>query len=75
VVARAVLPWFDLANLIMLYLVGVAWIAARHGRGPAVLASVLSVLAFDFFFVPPPLSFTVADTRHLLTFVIMLAVG
>jgi two-component system sensor histidine kinase KdpD len=75
VLARLVLPWFDLANLIMLYLVGVAWVAAQHGRGPAVLASVLSVLAFDFFFVPPPLSFTVADTRHLLTFAIMLAVG
>ncbi len=73
--ARLVLPWFDLANLIMLYLVGVAWVAAQHGRGPAVLASLLSVLTFDFFFVPPPLSLTVADTRHLLTFAIMLAVG
>ena len=68
-------PWFDLANLIMFYLVGVAWVAARHGRGPAVAASVLAVLAFDFFFVPPAWSFTVADTRHLLTFAIMLAVG
>jgi two-component system sensor histidine kinase KdpD len=75
VLAKLVLPWFDLANLIMFYLVGVIWVAASHGRGPAILGSVLSVLAFDFFFVPPPLSFTVADTRHLLTFVIMLAVG
>jgi two-component system sensor histidine kinase KdpD len=75
VLARLVLPWFDLANLIMFYLVGVVWVAARHGRGPAVLGSVLSVLAFDFFFVPPHLSFTVADTRYLLTFFIMLAVA
>ncbi|MBT9540306.1 two-component system sensor histidine kinase KdpD [Thiobacillus sp.] len=75
VLAKLVLPWFDLANLIMFYLVGVIWVAASYGRGPAILGSILSVLAFDFFFVPPPLSFTVADTRHLLTFFIMLAVG
>ena len=73
--AKLVLPYFDLANLIMFYLVGVVWVAARYGRGPAILASVLSVLAFDFFFVPPPLSFTIADTRYLLTFFIMLAVA
>jgi two-component system sensor histidine kinase KdpD len=75
VLVRLFMPWFDLANLIMFYLVGVAWVAARHGRGPAVLASVLSVLAFDFFFVAPALSLTVADTRYLLTFAIMLAVA
>jgi len=75
VLAKLVLPWFDLANLIMFYLVGVVWVAASFGRGPAVLGSVLSVLAFDVFFVPPFLSLTVADTRYLLTFLIMLAVA
>ena len=75
VLAKLVLPYFDLANLIMFYLVGVVWVAARYGRGPAILGSVLSVLAFDFFFVPPRLSLTIADTRYLLTFFIMLAVA
>jgi two-component system, OmpR family, sensor histidine kinase KdpD len=75
VLAKLVMPFFDLANLIMFYLVGVVWVAARYGRGPAILGSVLSVLAFDFFFVPPRLSLTVADTRYLLTFFIMLAVA
>jgi two-component system sensor histidine kinase KdpD len=73
VLAHAVMPWFDLANIIMFYLLGVVWVAVRYGRGPAILASFLSVLAFDFFFVSPRLSFSVADTRHLLTFAIMLA--
>lgn len=73
--AKLVMPFFDLANLIMFYLVGVVWVAARYGRGPAILGSVLSVLAFDVFFVPPYLSLTVADTRYLLTFFIMLAVA
>src|SRR5512135_2679299 len=75
VAARLVLDYFDLANLIMFYLVGVVWVAARYGRNPAILGSVLSVLAFDFFFVPPHFSFTVSDTRYFLTFFIMLAVA
>jgi len=58
----------DLTNLAMLYLLGVVFVAARLGRGPAVLLSFLSVAAFDFFFVPPRLSFSVADTQYLLTF-------
>jgi two-component system sensor histidine kinase KdpD len=75
VLAQLVSPWLDLANIIMLYLLGVVAVAVRYGQGPAILASFLCVLAFDFFFVPPKLSFSVADTRHLLTFSIMLGVG
>ncbi|HEX8978155.1 MAG TPA: two-component system sensor histidine kinase KdpD [Parasulfuritortus sp.] len=73
--ARAILHYFDLTNLIMFYLVGVVWVAARYGRNPAILSSVLSVLAFDFFFVPPQFSFSVSDTRYFLTFFFMLAVA
>ena len=73
--ARGLPPTFDLANLIMFYLVGIVWIASRYGRGSSILSSLLSVLAFDFFYVPPRFSFSVADTRYLPTFAIMLAVG
>ena len=66
---------FALANLIMVYLVGVVFVAVRHGRGPSIMASVLSVLAFDFFFVPPYLTFAVSDTEYLITFAVMLLVG
>ncbi len=68
-------PWFDLVNIAMLFLAAVVGVALRHGRGPAALASVLSVAAFDFFFVPPRLSFAVSDVQYLLTFVVLLAVG
>ena len=44
---------------------GVAFVAARHGRLPSVLAAVLSVAAFDFFFVPPHLTFAVSDTQYV----------
>lgn len=60
------------ANVLMLYLLGVLWVATRHSRGAAVLASVLAVAAFDFCFVPPYLTFTVADQQYLWTFLVML---
>jgi two-component system sensor histidine kinase KdpD len=63
------------ANVVMAYLAAVAGVAFRFGRGPAAWASVLSVLVFDFFFVPPFLSFAVGDTQYLITFAVMLAIG
>ncbi len=68
-------PFFELANQIMVYLLGVTLVAMRLGRGPSVFAVVLSVLAFDFFFVSPRGSFAVTDTQYLVTFLVMLAVG
>ncbi len=65
-------PGFKEVNLAMLFLLAVIWSAARHGRGPGVLASVLSVAAFDFFFVRPYLTFAVSDSEYLLTFGVML---
>jgi two-component system, OmpR family, sensor histidine kinase KdpD len=62
----------DRANLVMVYLIGVVLTAVRFGRGPGVLASVLGVAAFDFFLVPPPLTFAVSDTQYLITFAVML---
>jgi two-component system sensor histidine kinase KdpD len=66
---------FDLSNIVMLYLLTVVFVALRFGRGPAVLASFISVAAFDFFYVPPRLTFAISDVQYLMTFVIMLAVG
>jgi two-component system, OmpR family, sensor histidine kinase KdpD len=74
-VAAAAQVVVDLENVIMLYLLGMVWVTVRFGRGPGLLASFLSVLTFDFFFVPPALSFTVHDTQYLLTFAIMLTVA
>ncbi|QEL54623.1 DUF4118 domain-containing protein [Chromobacterium paludis] len=68
-------PYFALSNVIMVHLLAVVLIATRYGRGPGVLASFLSVAAFDFFFVPPQLSFAVSDTQYLLTFIVMLVVA
>ncbi len=74
-IAWAMFPYFALSNLIMVYLLGVIIVATRHGRGPSLLASVLSVAAFDFFFVPPYFTFAVSDSQYLVTFAVMLVVA
>ncbi|MBB3211416.1 two-component system sensor histidine kinase KdpD [Herbaspirillum sp. Sphag1AN] len=61
------------ANVIMVYLVGVMIVAVRYGRSASALASVLSVLAFDFFFVEPRFSISVSDAQYLVTLLVMLA--
>jgi two-component system sensor histidine kinase KdpD len=73
--ATLLLPYFDLANIVMLFLLTVVLTAVRWGRGPAVLAALVSVATFDFFFVPPRFSFAVSDFQYLLTLAVMLIVA
>ena len=68
-------PRLSPTNLAMVYLLGAAVVATRGRRGPAALYSVLAVLCFDFFFIPPRLSFSVSDSQYLVTFAVMLSVS
>ena len=68
-------PFINPTNLVMLYLASVMLTAVWLGRGPAVMASFLSVVTFDVFFVPPYYTLLVADAEYLLTFAGLLAVG
>ncbi len=65
----------DLANIVLLFVLAVAGIATRWGRDPAVFASFLAVAGFDYFFVPPRFSFTVAHVQYLIMLVVMLLVA
>jgi len=62
-------------NLVMIYLLAVVLAATRLGRKPAVLTAILSVLAFDFFFVPPRFTLAVTDSEYLVTFAALFTVG
>ncbi|MCX5789291.1 MAG: DUF4118 domain-containing protein [Elusimicrobia bacterium] len=62
-------------DLVMVYLVGTMLVALRGRRGPAVFASLLAVLCFNFFFVPPRFTLAVAHPQYLLTFLVMFAVA
>ena len=66
---------FELANLIMVFLLGVVFIATRFGRGPSIFASFLGVAIFDLFFVTPYFSFSVSDSQYLVTLLAMLTVA
>ncbi|HKZ18458.1 MAG TPA: sensor histidine kinase KdpD, partial [Geobacteraceae bacterium] len=80
VVATTVVCWFVRpflapTNMVMIYLLAVVVAALRLSLKPAILTAFLGVLAFDFFMVPPYLTFNVADTEYLITFIALFAVG
>jgi two-component system, OmpR family, sensor histidine kinase KdpD len=62
-------------DVVMLYLLGVVLASLTLGRGPSLATAALSVLAFDFFFIPPYLTLSVSDLRHTVTFAVMLLVS
>ncbi len=66
---------FDLANIIMVYLAGVAWVAMRESARIAVATVVASIILFNLLFVPPRWSLNPLNPSHFFTFAVMLAVG
>jgi len=60
-------------NLLFLMLLPVVIIAIYLGRGPSIFAAVLSVLIFDYFFIPPYFSFAVSDVRYFLSYLMFIA--
>jgi two-component system sensor histidine kinase KdpD len=68
-------PHFSVTNIVMVYLLGALVAGLRFGRGPATLAAVLNIACFNFFFVPPRLTFAVSDVQYLVTFAVMLGVA
>ncbi|MGA2083505.1 MAG: sensor histidine kinase KdpD [Holophaga sp.] len=74
-ICLALQPHFELADVVMVYVLGILLVASRFGRWPSLASSVVSVLALDFFFMPPRYSFAVASAKHLWTFFVMLLAG
>ncbi|NTV50134.1 MAG: sensor histidine kinase KdpD [Geobacteraceae bacterium] len=68
-------PFLAPTNMVMFYLLAVVVASVRLGRKPAIATVFLGVLAFNFFFVPPRMTFVVADTQYLLTFLGLFVVG
>jgi two-component system, OmpR family, sensor histidine kinase KdpD len=63
------------ANIVMIFLAGVALVATLFGHGPAIAAAIASVLVFDYFFVPPVLSFAPTDAQYFVDLAVMLGIG
>ncbi len=74
-VAAAARSALHVPDVEILFLLGVMIVALTSGRRASVLAAVLAVAAYDFFFVPPAYTFDVSDARYFLTFGMMLLIG
>ncbi|HUL71064.1 MAG TPA: sensor histidine kinase KdpD [Gemmatimonadales bacterium] len=65
----------SITDVAMGYLLAAMIVSSRCGRGPSILAALVSIALFDFFFVPPRFTFAVSDLKYLLTFGVMLSVA
>lgn len=72
-----VLPYSQSSNIVMVYLLGVTIVALFGHMGPSILASVLSVLAYSYLFVPPYFNFNlgVSNIEYFFTLGVMLLVS
>ncbi|HUI44814.1 MAG TPA: sensor histidine kinase KdpD [Nitrospirota bacterium] len=73
--AKLMFPYFERLDIAMLYLLGVVITSSRTSKWPSLFSAILSIAAFDFFFVPPYYTFVVSDARFFLTFIVMFIVS
>jgi two-component system sensor histidine kinase KdpD len=65
----------QLADIVMVYMAAIVAVSMRWSMGPALVSALLSVLAFDFFFIPPYGTLAVADLSHIATFAVMFLIA
>ena len=75
VIGEALTGILRLPNLSMIFLSAVLFCAVRYGVRAAVVASFLSFLAYNFFFIEPIYTFTIAEPHELLALLVFLAVA
>jgi len=66
-VTAAFAPFADVVNtttVALSLLLVILLTAARYGSRPAILASIAGVACFNFFFLPPYYTFTIADPQN-----------
>lgn len=65
----------NLLNVGMLHLIPILYIAIKSTHKKTFVISFLSVVSFNFFFIPPKYTFVVYDTRYWFSFIMMIVVG
>ncbi len=65
-------PHFDQADLIMVYMAGVLFVALQYGQRASVLAVLSSILAFDLIFVAPRWGLNPDNPQHIFSLLVML---
>ena len=65
----------NVANLALVFLAAILFVAARYGLAPSLFACAAGSLAFNFFFLPPVYTFTIADPENVVALVFFLIVA
>ena len=68
-------PFAEPVTIVMAYLIGIVAVALRYGRGPSMLATLLSALCVNFFFIDPYYSLKISQEQHAITFAVLLITG
>lgn len=63
------------ANIVMIYLAGVVYVASRAGRLPAIATVLGSIFVYDLIFVHPRWSLKPTEPQYWLAFLVMMVVG
>jgi two-component system, OmpR family, sensor histidine kinase KdpD len=61
-------PWFGIENVDLVFLTAIVAVAVRFGLWPSLLASVAASLGYNFFFMEPLYTFTIADPNNVAAF-------
>ncbi len=75
VVCEALSAALKLPNLSMIFLAAVLVTGMRFGTRAAIIASFLSFAAYNFFFIPPLYTFSVAQPQELFALLVFLVVS
>jgi len=67
-ISVAILPWLGIENVDLVFLTAVVGVAVRYGLWPSLFASAAASLCYNFFFLPPIYTFTIADPTNVAAF-------
>ena len=74
-VGEAIQPWFGIENVDLVFLTAVVGVAVRYGLWPSIFASVAASLCYNFFFLPPIYTFTIADPTNVAAFFFFIVIA
>ena len=73
--AELVNYWIGVENVDLVFLAAIVGIAVRFGLLPSLFASVVSALCYNFFFLPPIYTLTIADPHNIAAFALFTLVA
>lgn len=74
-IAQVMQPRFGVESADLVFITAIVGVAVRFGLWPSLVASVVASLCYNFFFLPPLYTFTIADPANLAAFVFFITVA